>query len=365
MRSNNRPRRSVRCILAAIVALSALGLVASAQAASPGRKTAPFVGETPYAKRVAASPRNQALAVDSLVLPHPQARNIMPAPALWKAGQRVRRFPDADTILWHSVPIKAAHAEYLKKRKELIDKKQDLTLVTWCERNTLPQCAEFELRRLLFNRMDIRDSSYKAVLWRWLKYGDRRQIATSFPLPVEGEWYVAVDKNKHHRAKHGAAYAWDLLVKRNGAFHKGDIRKLEDHYAWGQRVIAQADGVVIAAEGKNPDVPIGKSGGFANANNVAIDYGAAIRVLYGHLQQNSVRVKVGQRVKAGQWIGNVGNSGASGMPHLHMSFLDGAHFSIKGRYRCQVLSGRRWTLHDGRDLRGGTYVRNVPAADAR
>ncbi len=364
MTSSKRLCGRVHHILVAVIVPSGLLLAVPAHAASPKRRTAPFAGDSTYAQRVAASPRNQALKVDSLVLPHPHAMNVMPAPALWKAGQKLRRYRDADVILWQSVPIKKGHAEYLKKRAELIAAKQEMTLVSWCERNALPACAEFELRRMLFNRGDIRSSSYKAALWRWLKYGDRRQIAASFPLPVEGEWYVAVDRTKHHRAKHGAAYAWDLLIKRNGTFFKGNVRRMEDHYAWGQRIIAQADGVVVHAEGKHPDVPIGKLGAFANANDVVIDYGGAIRVLYGHLQQNSVRVKVGQRVKAGQWIGNVGNSGASGMPHLHVSFLDGAHFSIKGRYRCQVLSGRRWIPHDGRDLRGGTYVRNIPAANA-
>jgi len=290
----------------------------------------------------------------------------MPGPTSWQAGQKLQRYPDADAIIWACqpvAPIKAILAQYLAKRKELIPKKQDLTLVSWCERNGLALAAEFELRRLLCFRSDIRDMGYQAIRRRWTRLADKRQIASSFPLPVEGEWYVAIDRTGHHRLKHGAAYAWDLVIKKNRRTYAGDIRTLANHYAWGRPVIAQADGLVLAAQDAYGDMPIGKLGEFTKANNVVVDYGGGIRVLYGHLQQNSVKVKVGQKVTTGQLLGKVGNSGASGMPHLHFTFLDSAHFSIKGRYRCQVQSLNRWKPHEAKDLRGGMTVRNIPDAD--
>jgi len=354
----------VRCVLALTVMLGAPGVQRAEPPTSGHVKTPPpFAPDSTYAKRVADSPWNKPLEAPSLVYPHPHALNVMPGPAVWKAGRKLRLHPDADTILWDGEPTQKIHAEYLAKRKELIPKKQDLALVAWCERNGLALAAEFELRRLLCFRTDVRDMGYQAIRRRWSRYADKRQIASSFPLPVEGEWFVVVDRTGHHRLKHGAAYAWDLMVKKNGRMHKGSIRKLENHHAWGRPVFAQADGVVIAAQSKHPDMPIGKIGGFANANDVVVDYGGGIRALYGHLQQNSVKVKVGQKVTAGQVLGRVGNSGASGMPHLHFTFLDSAHFSIKGRFRCQVQSLNLWKPHDAKDLRGGITVRNVPDAD--
>ena len=354
----------MRCVLGLTVILCAAGVHGTEPGKNVKDKTPPpFAPDSTYAKRVAASPRNKPLEARSLVYPHPHALNVMSGPAVWPAGRKLRLHRDADTILWDSEPTQEIHAEYLAKRKELIPKKQDLALVAWCERNGLALAAEFELRRLLCFRTDIRDMGYQAIRRRWARYADKRQIASSFPLPVRGQWFVAVDRTGHHRLKHGAAYAWDILVKKHGSAHKGSIHKLENHYAWSQPVFAQADGVVIAAEGKHPDMPIGKMGGFDNANDVVIDYGGGIRALYGHLQQDSVKVKVGQRVAAGQVLGRVGNSGASNMPHLHFTFLDSAHFSIKGRYRCQVQSLDRWNPHDAKDLRGGMTVRNVPEAD--
>jgi murein DD-endopeptidase MepM/ murein hydrolase activator NlpD len=43
---------------------------------------------------------------------------------------------------------------------------------------------------------------------------------------------------------------------------------------------------------------------------------------YAHLQPDSIRVKVGDRVRRGQVIGLLGNSGNSDGPHLHFQISD-------------------------------------------
>lgn len=52
-------------------------------------------------------------------------------------------------------------------------------------------------------------------------------------------------------------------------------------------------------------------------NHVAIRLGDHV-VLLAHLRAGSVRVRVGQRVGAGEQIGECGNSGNSTEPHLHL-----------------------------------------------
>ena len=42
---------------------------------------------------------------------------------------------------------------------------------------------------------------------------------------------------------------------------------------------------------------------------------------YGHLQPGSVRVRRGQRVRTGERIGRLGNSGNSTGPHLHFQLM--------------------------------------------
>jgi murein DD-endopeptidase MepM/ murein hydrolase activator NlpD len=83
-------------------------------------------------------------------------------------------------------------------------------------------------------------------------------------------------------------------------FHPGiDISTPE-----GTKVVAPADGVVVAA---------GRRGAYGNA--IIINHGHATTTRYGHLSAFSV--KPGQRVRRGDVIGSVGNTGRSNAPHLH------------------------------------------------
>jgi murein DD-endopeptidase MepM/ murein hydrolase activator NlpD len=72
----------------------------------------------------------------------------------------------------------------------------------------------------------------------------------------------------------------------------------------GTRIHAPADGVVIA---------VGIKGAYGNA--VTVDHGFGIVTQYGHMA--SFNVKPGQRLRRGDVIGFVGNTGRSTAPHLH------------------------------------------------
>lgn len=350
--------------LACVAAFAAAG-TASRQTPKAGKKTWPYAAAMTYEQRVAASPRNLPLHVDSLVLPHPHARNVLPNPFFAKAGRRAFRYPDLDPIVWQIIPKADKHDEYLGKRKELLAKGHAKELCDWCDRNGLPLLAEFEIRHRLLKFRHFRERGYQPVQRRWLRHADKRQVEYDFALPVNGEWFVTVDTTGHHRLKHGAAYAWDLIIKRNGGAYRGDPFRNENHYAWAQPVIAQADGIVRSVTDHHPDAQAGRSGGWDNANFIAVDYGGGILAGYGHLKHGSAQVKPGQRVAGGQTLALCGNSGASGAPHLHFTMLDAGYFSIKGRYRFEVKLRRGWKLIEGRDLRGGFYARNPADAFKR
>ena len=72
----------------------------------------------------------------------------------------------------------------------------------------------------------------------------------------------------------------------------------------GNKVVATANGFILVAEHRDM---IG--------NLIIIDHGFGYLTWYGHLA--TFNVKVGQRVKRGQVIGYVGNTGMSNAPHLH------------------------------------------------
>src|SRR5262249_35849229 len=51
---------------------------------------------------------------------------------------------------------------------------------------------------------------------------------------------------------------------------------------------------------------------------------------YAHLQPGSIRVKPGERVRRGQSLGLLGNSGNSDAPHLHFHISDDSSLASEG-----------------------------------
>lgn len=85
-----------------------------------------------------------------------------------------------------------------------------------------------------------------------------------------------------------------------GAFHTGvDISS-----QYGDSVRATADGIVIGAS---------ERAGYGRL--VVIDHGFGLSTYYGHL--STLNVVVGQQVRRGDVVGNVGVSGRSTGPHVH------------------------------------------------
>jgi murein DD-endopeptidase MepM/ murein hydrolase activator NlpD len=72
----------------------------------------------------------------------------------------------------------------------------------------------------------------------------------------------------------------------------------------GTKIRAPADGVVIF---------VGRMGGYGKL--IVIDHGNSYKTVYGHLHEFDV--EVGDRVRKGDYIGEVGNTGRSTGSHLH------------------------------------------------
>lgn len=92
-------------------------------------------------------------------------------------------------------------------------------------------------------------------------------------------------------------------------------------------MLAVADGEIVQARDGMPDniprtpagftpaVPISMENVAGNVVTIALGNGQFAQ--YAHLQPGSVQVKTGQRVRRGQLLGRVGNSGDARVPHLH------------------------------------------------
>lgn len=157
---------------------------------------------------------------------------------------------------------------------------------------------------------------------------DNRLTHTTFSLPFKEPMFVFWGGHNvllnYHYAHEMQRYAYDLIQVENDRSYKGDPKLNESYYAFGKDILAPADGVVVSVVNNIPDnAPVGVMNEEEPAGNqVTIDHNGEYSIL-AHLKQGSVKVKVGESVKRGEVIGQLGNSGNSSEPHLHFQVSDG------------------------------------------
>lgn len=117
-----------------------------------------------------------------------------------------------------------------------------------------------------------------------------------------------------------------LQIDARGHTYSGDPHDPASYFIYGEPVHAAANGRVVSVLDGRPDnhppVPDqtltrANVWNFTTGNHVIIDIGHGEYAMYAHLQPGKIRVREGQRVRRGQVIGLVGNSGNSSEPHLH------------------------------------------------
>jgi hypothetical protein len=173
--------------------------------------------------------------------------------------------------------------------------------------------------------------------------------------PVRGRWVPVnspADKVPSHGTHElGQTYAIDLVHVPSGEWHPLGRWPLaarpETFPAFGQDVLAPADGVVVQAGGRQRDhwsrnswpgvlyllvegmvfrqllsLLTFSAGRFITGNSVTLDLGDGVHAVFAHLRRGSVRVRKGDRVRTGDVLGEVGNSGNSSEPHLHFHLMD-------------------------------------------
>ncbi|WP_282025074.1 M23 family metallopeptidase [Limimaricola cinnabarinus] len=135
--------------------------------------------------------------------------------------------------------------------------------------------------------------------------------------------------------------------------HKGTDFRLPTiaQQAEGVEVRAAADGVVLGLRDEMPDILQGWEGapeldGRDCGNGVTIGHENGYETQYCHMAQGSIAVAVGQRVAAGERLGEVGLSGQSQFPHLHLSVRrDGVEldpFDPEDRVACGAAEQTLW-----------------------
>jgi murein DD-endopeptidase MepM/ murein hydrolase activator NlpD len=148
-------------------------------------------------------------------------------------------------------------------------------------------------------------------------------------LPFRGEWSVAwggdtYEVNRHLRDRDQRRAADLDRLGRDGKTYRGSGASNTDYYAYGEEILAVADGTVVTAvDGVPENVPGSQNPYIAPGNFVVVRHRDDLFSVYGHLQPGSIRVKVGGSVTRGTTLGLCGNSGNSSEPHLHFQLQDG------------------------------------------
>jgi hypothetical protein len=226
-------------------------------------------------------------------------------------------------------------------------------------------------------RIDLATNLLVAIGWGFLAVqlvGINR--APSDPVlidwPLAGEWYVIHGGrsdliNAHYPSSlpligPEQADALDVIQVHNGRSFRGDPKQLTSYLAFGQPVLAPGDGIITNLTDTLPDLPIGISDDtHLEGNYLVLDLGGQRYVMLAHLKQGSVLVAVGDMVQRGQPIAQVGNSGDTSEPHLHLQVQNKPTFgpSVQQGLRTYPL-----LLSDVVLVRGGQHS-TPPQADPR
>ena len=131
-------------------------------------------------------------------------------------------------------------------------------------------------------------------------------------------------------------------------FAKSNASNLEDFYSWGELVLAPHESEIVAETNHLPDNPIGIKDTTNPAGNYeTIKIAPDSFLLLAHLRQGTNTVKLGERIKRGQALGECGNSGNSEYPHVHIH-LQNQSEPNEGEGQNLVLSGANTVMNGKR-----------------
>ena len=159
-------------------------------------------------------------------------------------------------------------------------------------------------------------------------------------------------------------FAIDFVkVLPDGATSCGDADRPADTVGYGDPVLAVADGSIVALRdgiGEATTISANRPHDQATApgNYVVLALGSGRFATYEHLRPGSIRVRLGERVRRGRMLGELGFTGDSTGPHLHFHVSDSSSplggeglpfvfegFTVLGRYPDIAQLGRaRWNV---------------------
>ncbi|ENJ6134480.1 peptidoglycan DD-metalloendopeptidase family protein [Bacillus cereus] len=144
------------------------------------------------------------------------------------------------------------------------------------------------------------------------------KIVVRFPLNERAlvGWGGDRLETNYHVTKPNERWAYDILIP------PAEVKssKLKDYGIYGAKVMAPASGTVVSINNDEKDLVPGSDDFQSMAGNhiyLRLDETGTFLVL-AHLKKGSIKVKEGQHVNEKEFLAQVGNSGSSSEPHLHI-----------------------------------------------
>lgn len=156
--------------------------------------------------------------------------------------------------------------------------------------------------------------AYKTYIKR---FAEHSEIPMS--LPFFGEWIVTQGHDGEYTHKSDWKYAWDFeIADDEGLTYKNAGDYPEDYYCYNKSILAPADGIIEDIVNDIPENVIGTRNLEQNwGNTVVIKHSQTLYTKLCHLKKDSIKLRIGDKVRQGDVLGLCGNSGNSPVPHLH------------------------------------------------
>ena len=189
--------------------------------------------------------------------------------------------------------------------------------------------------------------------------------------PLDDVCWVITGNESYHREENGYGdFAWDY-VKTDSAGRRFAAAGAanEDYYVWDLPVRSSVAGTVVEVVSDGADNEPGSHPPAETAVNnfVGIALGGHYYAYYLHFRQGSIpaSIMVGSTVEVGEFLGNVGNSGVTLEPHVHVTMLwwdatAGRYYSVPSEHfgvDVGPTPGGPFEPHDHVVPRSGDYVR--------
>jgi hypothetical protein len=194
--------------------------------------------------------------------------------------------------------------------------------------------------------------------------------------PIRGQWAIYNPPGHPSLAFDFLAVDENKSLYRKGSFlrHLVSFISVEDTLTWSRPVFSPVDGVVVEShDGEEDRIKISfiydllsllinkpkVSDGFgAFGGNHIMIRADDVFVLLCHLKRGSLRAGEGDTVRVGQQVGEVGNSGSSLQPHLHVQVMSNdQYFPLFANLvpfkfsRGKLKVGGNWSMQNNFELK--------------